>query len=57
MYDLLRNEEGRNLNCVISDCWVLSLSETARKTRPGLICEGIRGLTFPEQFICSFKAT
>ena len=50
------------MSCVISDCWVLPLSETINKrkqnkTRLGLIYEGARGLTFSEQFICSFKAT
>ena len=45
------------MSCVISDCWVLSLSETVNKRRLGLIYEGARGLTFSEQFICSFKAT
>ena len=45
------------MSCVTSDCWVLSLSETVNKTRLGLIYEGVRGLTFSEQFICSFKAT
>ena len=56
-YDLLRNEENRNVSRVISDCWVLSLSETVKKTRPGLNYEGTCGLTFCERFICSFKAT
>ena len=56
-YDLLRNEEDRNVSCVIFDCWVLPLSETENKTRLGLLYEGARGLTFSEQFICSFKAT
>ena len=45
------------MSCVISNCWVLSLSETVKKTRLGLIYEGTRGLTFSEQFVCSFKAT
>ena len=45
------------MSCVISDCWVLSLSETVNKTRLGLIYERARGLTFSEQFIGSFKAT
>ena len=45
------------MSCVISDCWVLSLSETVNKTRLGLIYEGASDLTFSEQFICSFKAT
>ena len=44
------------MSCVISDCWVLSLSETVKKIRLGLIYEGTRGLAFSEQFICSFKA-
>ena len=52
-YDLLRNEEDRNVSCAISHCWVLSLSETVKKTRLGLIYEGIHGLTFSKQFICS----
>ena len=42
---------------VMSDCWVLSLSETVNKTRLGLIYKGARGLTFSEQFLSSFKAT
>ena len=45
------------MSCVISDCWVLFLSETVNKTRLGLIYEVARGLTFFEKFICSFKAT
>ena len=45
------------MSCVISDCWVLSLSVTVNRGRLGLIYEGARGLTFSEQFICSFKAT
>ena len=45
------------MSCVISECWALSLSETVNKTRPRLIYEGARGLTFSEQFICSFKVT
>ena len=44
------------MSCVISDCWVLSLSEKVKKTRLGLIYEWTRGLTFSEQFICYFKA-
>ena len=39
------------MSCVISNCWVLSLSETVNKTRLGLIYEGARGLTFSEQCI------
>ena len=35
----------------------LSLSETVTKIRLCLLYEGARGLTFCEQFICSFKAT
>ena len=45
------------MSCVISDCWLLSLSETVKETRLVLIYEWIRDLTFSEQFICSFKAT
>ena len=45
------------MSCVISDCWVLSLSETVNKTRLRLIYDGARGLTLSEQFVCSFKAT
>ena len=44
------------MRCVISDCWVLSLSERVNKTRLGLIYERVRGLTFSEQFICSSTA-
>ena len=56
-YDFLQNEENRNVSCVISDCWILSLSETVKKTKLDLIYEGTRSLTFSRQFICSFKAT
>ena len=45
------------MSCVISNCWVLSLSEAVKKTRLGLIYEGTRGLTFSEQFVRSLKAT
>ena len=45
------------MSCVISDYWVLSLSETVNKTGLGLIYEGARGFTFSEQFISGFKAT
>ena len=54
---LLRNEEDRNVTCVISAYWILSFSETVNETRLGQIYEGTRGLTFSEHFICSFKST
>ena len=54
---LLRNEEDRNVSCVTSDCRILSSSEAVNETKLGLIYEGTGGLTFSEQFICSFKAT
>ena len=53
----LGNEEDRKISCVISDCWILSSSETVKKAKLGLIYEGNRGLTFSDQFICSFEAT
>ena len=56
-YDLLRNEEDKNVNYIISDCWILSLSETVKTTRLGLIYEVTHGLTFSEQFASRFRAT
>ena len=54
-YDLFENEENKNVSCVISDCWILSSSETVKTTRLGLIYEGTGDLTFSEQFVCSFQ--
>ena len=50
------NEEDRNVSCFVSDCWVLSLSKKVKKTRIGLIYEGIHGLSFSRQFVYNFKA-